>query len=166
MKRLLFISMIGLFAVSCQPAEFTCDCTGTGGGSVTVSGGLSLIDTNLIGHWKQTNVNNPNDTNQIFWEDGQIDLHFFADGTWDIDGESGTGELSSDAGTYKIHSNNCIDLGTRVFNYSINNDVLTFSPVPGQDYIWIMEFNGGSIIGKPNNLSYYPYAEINNLTKQ
>ena len=36
MKKLLFISMIGLFAVSCQPAEVTCDCTGTGGGSVTV----------------------------------------------------------------------------------------------------------------------------------
>ena len=53
MKRLLFISMIGIFAVSCQPAEVTCNCTGTGG---TVSGGLSIIDTNLIGHWKNTNT--------------------------------------------------------------------------------------------------------------
>ena len=90
MKRLLFISMIWLFAVSCQPAEITCDCTGTGtgGGSVTVSGGISLIDTNLTGHWKQSNVNNPNSSSA--WNNGQIDLHFFADGTWDIDSVSGT----------------------------------------------------------------------------
>ena len=165
MKKLLFISMIGLFAVSCQPAELTCDCSGTGGGSVTVSGGgLSLIDTNLIGHWKQTNVNNPNNYN---WNNGQIDLHFFADGTWDIDGVSGNGNYPSDAGTYKIHSNNCIDLGQRVFNYSINNGVLTFSPVPGQDWVWVMVHNGGNLAVQLNDLNASSiYAEINNLVKQ
>ena len=51
----------------------------------------------------------------------------------------------SDQGTYTIHSNNCIDLGARVFNYSINNGVLTFSPVPGQDYLWILESSGVGI---------------------
>lgn len=170
MKKLIFFCLVGLFAVSCQPAEVTCDCSGTGGGSVTVSGGgLSLIDTNLTGHWRQTNVNNPNSS--YFWDNGQIDLHFFENGTWHIDGSNGSSynALPFDDGNYVIHSSNCIDLGFRVFNYTINNGVLSFTPVPGQDYLWLMYGNSNSasttvlpeITSNNENC-----AEINNLTKQ
>ena len=168
MKKLFYLLFIcSVVLASCtkqDPIEVVCDCTGSSS-TLTVSGGSSLIDTNLIGHWKQTNVNHPNSTS--YWNNGQIDLHFFADGTWDIDGYNGISYLSSDQGTYKIHSNNCIDLGPRVFNYSINNGVLTFSPVPGQDYFWILNYDGGVNIA----LSYefdmnQGIAEINNLVKQ
>lgn len=166
MKKLIFICLVGLFAVSCQPTEFTCDCTGTGGtggGSVTVSGGLSLIDTNLIGHWRQTNVNSTSGD----WNNGQIDLHFFENGTWHIDGTSGVfANLPYDDGSYSIHSSNCLDLGTKVLKYSINNGVLTFSPVPGQSYVWQMSPNSNANSTSFQNTLNQSYAEINNLTKQ
>ena len=138
--------------------SINCNCSSNGTGSL-------LIDTNLTGHWKQTNVNSPAIS---YWNNGQIDLHFFADGTWDISGVTGllTFNLSpTNQGTYKIHSNNCIDLGDRVFNYSINNGVLTFSPVPGQDYLWLMR-HVGDIIILPSIQQPDDYAEINNLVKQ
>jgi len=136
--------------------SINCNCSSNGTGSL-------LIDTNLTGHWKQTNVNNTNST--AYWNNGQIDLHFFADGSWNIDGVSGTGNWSGNQGTYRIHSNNCIDLGDRVFNYSINNGILTFSPVPGQDYLWLIS-SFGSTIMVPSIQQANEYAEINNLVKQ
>ena len=176
----LFISSVVLASCMKQdPIEVVCDCTGSSS-TLTASGGSSLIDTNLTGHWKLTNLTSyeiyPDPwTGQFvdtiyYWDNGQIDLHFFADGTWDIDGVSGTNDLPSDQGTYTIHSNNCIDLGPRVFNYSINNGVLTFSPVPGHDYLWILGANGVSIsssdVFTSTSSQYHDRAEINNLVKQ
>ena len=165
MKKLLAFVMIGFFAVSCQPAELTCDCSGT-------AEGLSLIDTNLIGHWKLTNVNNqsyPNQAGLYNWNDGQIDLHFFANGTLHLDFANGNGVMDYIDGSYLVHSNNSIKLGSKVFNYAINNSVLTFSAVPGQDYIWIMDGTGRTTFinsATLNSADWAEYTEVNNLTKQ
>ena len=167
MKKLFYLLFISFVLASCtkqEPVECLC---GSSNGTGT-SSSSSFVDPNLTGHWKQTNVNNPNST--FYWDSGQIDLHFFANGTWHIDGISGTNNLLHSEGNYVIHSNNCIDFGTKVFNYSINNGVLTFSPVPGQDYIWVHNYSGNSYdyipSGSLNPQNYISYAEINNLVKQ
>ena len=178
MKKLFYLLFISSVLASCtkdepveadEPIQVVCTCDGATNG--TSSSSSSLIDTNLTGHWKQNNVNNPYYPNG-YWNDGQIDLHFFANGTWHIDGMSGNGLLLQSEGNYVIHSNNCIDFGSKVFNYSINNGVLTFSSVPGQDYIWVHRYyvptNGEVYLYIPtNDLSdWNQFAEINNLVKQ
>ena len=112
-----------------------------------------------------TNLNTINGDN-TFWNNGQVDLHFFADGTWQINGDSGQGGYPAHEGTYKIHTT-CIDLGYKVMNYSIVNGVLTITAIPGQDTHWIFDWDGTTgfqTLGQLNSSSYL--IELNNLVKQ
>ena len=163
MKKISYLLFIGIIAFgSCtkqDPVEVNI--------TDTSSSTNPLIDTNLIGHWKKTNVTNLN--SNTYWDNGQIDLHFFADGTWQI---NCVGSVNSNVGgsngTYKIHSNNYINIQSRVFIYSINNGVINFSNVPGLDYLWTIS-NGGTtqVTLTTNNLaSTVDFIEINNLVKQ
>ena len=186
MKKLLFFTIIGLFAVSCQPAEVTCDCTGTGGtggGSVTVSGGLSLIDTNLIGHWKNSNplVNlatgplssafSPvTDFDIYFSPDGLVYMyHTFSNGTDTI--------YEYEIADYKVIDEGILCMYTEdIIQYEINNGVFTYY----NDLNYDFEFNCYKVYTSVNpNLSFwnnYPDASLynqldyfvksNSLTKQ
>ena len=175
MKKLFYLLFISSFAFgSCtkqDPVEVICDCSGSNGNS-SIS---SLVDDNLTGHWKLTNLTaydiyfdmwtNSYDTT-YFWNNGQIDLHFFADGTWDIDAIDGTGGYPHVAGSYNLHSDNCIKMGYQVFNYSINNGVLTFSSFPGQNDIrFAIDDDGNIRFVNPSQFDYTE-VEINNLVKQ
>ena len=169
MKKLFYLLFISFVLASCtkegddaEPVEVVCTCDGATNGTGT-SSTSSNIDPNLIGHWKVSGLSSSSSSDNG-WDNGQIDLHFFSDGTWDIDGFTGLSSYPQASGTYKIHSNNCIDLGDRVMNYSINNDLLTFSAVPGQNDIkWIIHSDGDIVFGQ----YLYSYTvEINNLTKQ
>ena len=163
MKKLFYLLFISFALASCtkeEPVECLC---GSSNGTGTNSSSFN-IDPNLIGHWKVSGLSSSSSSPNNGWDNGQIDLHFFSDGTWDIDGFTGLSYYPQASGTYKIHSNNCIDLGDRVMNYSINNDLLTFSAVPGQNDIkWIIH-SDGDIVFRQNLSSYF--VEINNLTKQ
>ena len=183
MKKLLFISMIGLFAVSCQPAELTCDCSGTGGGSVTLTGGLSLIDTNLIGHWKNTSplVNLGSYTFSSNWTPvTDIDVYFSPDGivhfSHTYNATTSTGDSYNYFKDNQMHFN-VIDDGILCINnsiiihYQINNGVFTYYNEQNIDYSFFTEY--GSTSGEITfgaeltnlNDSYY-YVSSNSLTKQ
>ena len=149
MKKLFFISMIGLFAVSCQPTEFTCDCSGTGGGSVTVTGGLSLIDTNLIGHWKNTSplVNLGSNTFSSNWTPvTDIDVYFSPDGIVHYSHTYNTTTSTGDS--YNYFKDNqmpfnviddgilCIDTSI-IIHYEINNKWFNSTHwTAGDGYLW------------------------------
>ena len=175
--------MIGLFAVSCQPAEVTCDCTGTGGGSVTVSGGLSLIDTNLIGHWKNTSplVNlgsNPFSSNWTPVTD--IDVYFSPDGVVHFSHTSNQTISTGDSYNYfTYHQNpfNVIDdgilcIGDYIIHYEINNGVFTYYHEQNLDLAFISYhyYTGGDeinfVIDEADLSNYYYYVSSNSLTKQ
>jgi hypothetical protein len=173
MKKLFYLLFISFIAFgSCTKQEpidvnvnvtqdslyVDCNCSSNGTGSL-------LTDTNLTGHWQMTNVNTING-DLTYWNNGQVDLHFFADGTWQINGDSGQGGSPAYDGTYRIHST-CIDLGSKVMNYSIVNGVLTITAIPGQDTFWVLEWNGGAYFQNLASLNNFSdIIEINNLVKQ
>ena len=163
MKKIFYLLFIGIIAFgSCtkqDPVEVNI--------TDTSSSTNPLIDTQLTGHWKKTNVSHP--TSNTYWINGQIDLHFFADGTWIINSQTDyLNYNSTESGLYKIHSNNYIGLLNEVFKYSINNGVLTFSSVPGRDYLWVLHFNNNTddIMSSTTFGISTAWAEINNLVKQ
>lgn len=169
MKKIFYLLFIGTIAFG--------SCTKQDPIEVNITDSTnSLIDTNLIGHWKQTNVNNPNSSS--YWNNGQIDLHFFADGTWIINYINGVQPYTnSTIGTYKIHSNKYISFRgpnnleeDRVFIYSINNGVINFSiNEPGLDYVWALpsdDFYGTYCLPSNEYASSNDFSEINNLVKQ
>ena len=171
MKKLFYLLFISSVLASCtkqEPAELTCSCDGANNGTSSSS---SFVDPNLVGHWKVTGltaseIDNWSGNTFYYWNNGQIDLHFFADGSWDIDANTKTGYYPSNTGTYKTHSNNCIDLGDRVLNYSITNGVLIFSDFTGQiDIRWVIN-EGGDIAFKTPAQFFNNDVEINNLVKQ
>ena len=170
MKKLFYLLFISSVLASCtkqEPVECLC---GSSNGTGT-SSSSSFVDPNLTGHWKVTGLTayeiwNWSGDTIYAWNNGQIDLHFFADGSWDIDANTETGSYPSNTGIYKIHSNNCIDLGDRVLNYSITNGVLIFSDFPGQNDIrWVIDDYGDIEFRTPGQFSSND-VEINNLTKQ
>ena len=181
MKKLFFISMIGLFAVSCQPTEFTCDCSGTGGGSITVTGGLSLIDTNLIGHWKNTSplVNLGSNPFSSGWTPvTDIDVYFSPDGVVHFSHTSNQTISTGDSYNYfEYHQKpfNVIDdgilcIGDYIIHYEINNGVFTYYHEQNLDLVFYSYYMGGDGINFDNyeaDLSnYYYYVSSNSLTKQ
>ena len=176
MKKIFYLLFIGILAFGSCTKQDPIEVNITDSSNSSSS---PIIDANLIGHWKQTNVSNPISNN--YWNNGQIDLHFFANGTWNINGNNGVSNANpSSSGLYKIHSNNYIDLGVyesnEVIKYSINNGVLTFSSVPGRDGVWTIIYNQTGIAASSitssyqlnNNQAtgYLIKAEINNLVKQ
>ena len=182
MKRLLFISMIGLFAVSCQPAEVTCDCTGTGtgGGSVTVTGGLSLIDTNLIGHWKNTNtlVNLGAFTGASDHSPAtDIDVYFSPDGlvhfshTY-VRQNGGNNIFLDNQYEYKVIDDGILCINDYIIHYEINNGVFTYYHEQNLDLAFYSYryYTGSDGINFDNDepylLDYYYYVSSNSLTKQ
>ena len=165
MKKISYLLFIGIIAFGSCTKQDPVEVNITDSSNSSSS---SIIDTNLTGHWKKTNVTNLN--SNTYWNNGQIDLHFFADGTWQI---NCVGSVNSNVGgsngTYKIHSNNYINIQSRVFIYSINNGVINFSNVPGLDYLWTINSNGGGTFTTltTNDLaSNSIYTEINYLRKQ
>lgn len=183
MKKLLFFTMIGLFAVSCQPAEVTCDCTGTGGtggGSVTVSGGLSLIDTNLIGHWKNTNtlVNLGTSTNASLCSPvTDFDIYFSPDGLVHIEhtfvSVNGVNSFFDKEYEYKVIDDGILCINDFIIHYEINNGVFTYYHEQNIDLSFAClasSFFGSSAISfeyTVTDYSYYDYyVSQNSLTKQ
>jgi hypothetical protein len=178
MKKIFYLLFIGTIAFGSCTKQDPIEVNITDSSNSSDSSSSPIIDANLIGHWKQTNVNNPNSSS--YWNNGQIDLHFFADGTWNINGNNGVNSSNPAAsGLYKIHSNNYIDLGVyasnEVLKYSINNGVLTFSSVPGRDAVWVIDYAtsntsptiaSSSQLNSNQNFSWLSKAEINNLVKQ
>ena len=102
------------------------------------------------------------------WIGGQIDLHFFADGVWDIWGFNGISTFYTHQGSYRTHSGNVINIrhsaadGNRNYNYSINNGQLTITPISGQVGFWVMKSNITGISTYPGSF----YQIITNLYKQ
>ena len=179
MKKISYLLFIGIIAFGSCTKQDPIEVNITDSSNSSNSSSSPIIDANLIGHWKQTNVSNP--ISNEFWNNGQIDLHFFANGTWNINGNNGVSYANPSAsGLYKIHSNNYIDLGVystnEVIKYSINNGVLTFSSVPGRDGVWIIDYTStsttSSTIASSSQLNsnqafaWVSKAEINNLVKQ
>lgn len=154
MKKISYLLFIGIIAFG--------SCTKQDPIEVNITD--TTFDENLIGHWKATGVRYSSTLSN-----GQIDLNFFADGVWDIRGNDGNTNLYQHAGTYRTHSGNVINIrhssgdGNKLYNYSINNGLLTITPIPGEDEIWVMT-NQNNNTGVTN--SQTPYAVINNLTKQ
>ena len=175
--------MIGLFAVSCQPTEFTCDCSGTGGGSITVTGGLSLIDTNLIGHWKNTSPleNLGNNTFSSDWTPvTDIDVYFSPDGVVHFSHTSNQTISTGDSYNYFKYNQmpyNVIDdgilcIGDYIIHYEINNGVFTYYNEQNLDLVFISYryYSGGNgvnfVIDQADISSYDYYVSSNSLTKQ
>tara|TARA_B110000902_G_scaffold206478_1_gene235276 strand:- start:288 stop:782 length:495 start_codon:yes stop_codon:yes gene_type:complete len=164
MKKISYLLFIGIIAFGSCTKQDPIEVNITDSSNSSSS---SIIDANLTGHWKQTNVSHP--TSNSYWINGQIDLHFFADGTWVISGQTDyLNYNTSELGQYKIHSNNYIGIGNEVFKYSINNGVLTFSSVPGRDYLWVLHYNNNNddIMSSTMLGNSTSWAEINNLVKQ
>ena len=169
MKKISYLLFIGIIAFGSCTKQDPIEVNITDSSSSNSTN--PLINTQLTGHWKQTNVTNLNSNNS--WDNGQIDLHFFADGTWHINcvgsvNVSGTIATGDSYGTYKIHSNNYINIGNSVFIYSINNGVINFSSVPGLDYLWTISASGPTQTTFTTDYiaSNSQYTEINNLVKQ
>lgn len=183
MKKLLFISLIGLFAVSCQPAEVTCDCSGTGGsggGSVTVSGSLSLIDTNLIGHWKNTNtlvnlgtLTGASDHSPIT----DIDVYFSPDGVVHlshtyVQQNGGSNIFLENQYEYKVIDDGILCINNYIIHYEINNGVFTYYNEQNLNLAFysFRYFNGierlNFLNDEPYLPDYYYYVSSNSLTKQ
>jgi|14BtaG_2_1085337.scaffolds.fasta_scaffold47391_2 hypothetical protein len=170
MKKLLFFTIIGLLAVSCQPAELTCDCTGTGGGSGTVSGGgISLIDTNLIGHWKNTNplvnLGNNNwspttDLNIYFSPDNKIYFnHTVNQNGFDFDQYSYMPYVIIQEGIMCLNNHQTI-------HYEINNGEFTYYAESGLDYYFSNIGNSQFYFSTANSTSSGYIVRANSLTKQ
>ena len=167
--------MIGLFAVSCQPTEFTCDCSGTGGGSVTVTGGLSLIDTNLIGHWKNTNtlVNLAMSSNASNYSPAtDIDVYFSPDGIVHLSHTFNNTFVTAEL-EYKVIDDGILCIGDYIIHYEINNGVFTYYDEQNLDLSFgcIENFFGGTSIDfygtVTDDYTYYNYyVYSNSLTKQ
>jgi hypothetical protein len=143
MKNLLYLfSIIGFMSLvisSCQPASatVTCDCTGSGNGvgTVTVSGGLTLIDTNLIGHWKNANplVNLGTSFNsQYMTPTDELDIYFSPDNFVYISHSitetlnNNSYDVSSGPISYKVLDEGIMCFGNNVIHYEINNGIFTY----------------------------------------
>ena len=166
--------MIGLFAVSCQPAELTCDCSGTGGGSVTVSGGVSFIDTNLIGHWKNTNtlVNLAMSSNASNYSPAtDIDVYFSPDGIVHLSHTFNNTFVTAEL-EYKVIDDGILCIGDYIIHYEINNGVFTYYNEQNLDLVFISYryYSGGNgvnfVIDQADISSYDYYVSSNSLTKQ
>lgn len=153
MKKIFYLLFIGILAFG--------SCTKQDPIEVNITDS-SLIDTSIIGHWKATSLSSDS------WINGQIDLHFFPDGYWDIWGYNGISTFYGHQGSYRTHSGNVINIihnnadGNRNYNYSINNGQLTITPISGQDGFWVMKSNITGISAVTG--SYY--QRITNLYKQ
>lgn len=157
MKKIFYLLFIGIIAFG--------SCTKQDPIEVNITD--TTFDENLIGHWKATGV-----LYSSTLSNGQIDLNFFADGVWQIRGNDGNNQNPSlflHSGTYRTNTSNVLNIvhssadGNKLYNYSINNGLLTITPIPGQDEIWNMRYQN-YITGVTN--AQIPYGVINNLTKQ
>ena len=164
MKRLLVISLIGLFAVSCRP---------------TAGGDLSLIDTKLIGHWKNTNTLenlavSGNASNYSPATD--IDVYFSPDGIVHLShtyyGNSGNVFLTNEL-EYKVIDDGILSINGYIIHYEINRGVFTYYNEQNLDLAFIV-YRGSS---SSNSLISFQreytdlvgdayYVSSNSLTKQ
>ena len=157
MKKIFYLLFIGILAFG--------SCTKQDPVEVNITD--TTYDENLIGHWKATGVSYSSTLSN-----GQIDLNFFADGVWDFWGNSGDGTIYQHSGTYRTNSSNVINIrhssadGNKIYNYSINNGLLTITPISGQNEIWVGVYAGGGNYITGVTSVQTPYAIITNLTKQ
>lgn len=159
MKKIFYLLFIGTIAFG--------SCTKQDPVEVNITD--TTFDENLIGHWKATGV-----SYSSILSNGQIDLNFFADGIWDIWGNNGDGTEYQHSGNYRTNSGNVLNIrhnsadGNKMYNYSINNGLLTITPISGQDEIWVMKYMSGLNYGTGVESVANPlnYAIITNLTKQ
>lgn len=175
MKKLFYLLFIcSVVLASCtkegddvEAVQVTCDCGDSSNGtdSLNITGSLStIIDPNLVGHWKVTGLNSVD--NQ--WNNGEAILHFFADGDVVVNIINTNAGVSTITSEYKTHSNRCIQFSNTniILNYSTENGVLTFSnPTGFTDYRVVLS------AGATLRVVRFEYiddnqAEINNLIKQ
>ena len=165
MKRLLFISMIGLFAVSCRP---------------TAGGDLSLIDTKLIGHWKNTN------TLENLAEAGNtgdyppatdIDVYFSPDGLVHLSNTyvhpNGYNVFLANELEYKVIDDGILSINGYIIHYEINRGVFTYYNEQNLDLAFIVYRQSSSSIPLLSFQREYTdlvgdayYVSSNSLTKQ
>ena len=196
MKKLFYLLFISFVLVSCtkqEPVEVVCTCDGAANGTGTSSSSSSLIDTNLIGHWKNTNPLINIGTHPGFVDSSSlipftdIDVYFSPDGVMHLN-HSFT-RLYDNGNTWPVaaHVSNeydfkliddgilCID--NKIIHYEINNSIMTYYSEQGLDLsinaYWY--YNAGQSpsdivwsesITSINLFAYMYLVSTNSLTKQ